>query len=115
MCTTEDRVVFYTTGPLYNLYTEYLLAPRGLKVAKTEARFDLLNEHGVSELQEKYEATINTAFQEFFYGAIIGSIDVDAAWDGYVATFRKNGGDEILAALEKCPKVSALMEGRIEY
>ncbi len=32
--------------------------------------------------------------QEFTDKAIVGEIDIDSAWDAYVANWRKNGGDE---------------------
>ena len=41
-------------------------------------------------------ADVKAVEDEFFFKAIAGEIDIDAAWDGYVASWRNAGGDRLL-------------------
>ena len=49
-------------------------------------------------LNEKFRSTegeLKSIENEFFWKAILGEIDIDKEWDGYVASWKKNGGDEL--------------------
>ena len=37
----------------------------------------------------------------FFFKAIVGEIDIAAAWDDYVAAWRSTGGDRLLEELTR--------------
>ena len=78
-------------------------------------RADILNETNLVEVSRKYGATLDTMTQEFYYKAITGEIDVDAEWDDFVAQYMKNGGNEELAELKKCPIVSEIRKGKLVY
>ena len=78
-------------------------------------KFDLFEETNLTELNKKYKDTLNTIKDEFQLGVITGAIDLDAEWDSYVAKYRKNGGDEIIAEYMKAPIVSELRKGKTVY
>ncbi len=50
-------------------------------------------------LEEKGE-DLSSILTEFIIGAITGSIDIDAEWDGYVQSMKDNGLDAIIAEYE---------------
>ncbi len=41
-----------------------------------------------------------TCFDEFYQGAILGNIDVDAAWDSYIEQLKDYGVEKVLAAMQ---------------
>ena len=55
-------------------------------------------------LDEEFQvlsADVKGVEDEFFFKAIAGEIDIDAAWDGYVASWRNAGGDRLLAEVTR--------------
>ena len=60
-------------------------------------------------------STCSTLFNEFFFKPITGDLDAAADWDAYVAEWRKAGGDDIIAELERAPIVSEFRQGRLTY
>ena len=50
-----------------------------------------------SEEQRTMENELRSMENEFFWKAIIGEVDIDAAWEDYVSQWRKIGGDELSA------------------
>lgn len=72
-------------------------------------KYDLLNQTNSSELNNKYSGQLNTIVSEFRMKAIAGQIDIDKEWDKYVQSYLNNGGKEILAELDKAPKVADLL------
>ena len=70
---------------------------------------DIFNETNHKDLNSRYGAALDTMVVEFKMNAITGKVDIDEEWDDYVKTWRESGGDEILAELEKAPKVSDLL------
>lgn len=79
------------------------------KYAMRPERSDIFNETNNKELESRYGAALGTMVVEFKMNAITGKVDIDEEWDNYVKTWRESGGDEILAELEKAPKVSDLL------
>lgn len=41
--------------------------------------------------------------------AITGEIDIEAEWDNYVESYLDNGGTELIAEMEKAPRVEDLV------
>lgn len=72
-------------------------------------RFDLFNETDQSALESRYQAQLDTLVEEFRLNGITGQIDVAAEWDDYLEKYRNNGGNELLAELEKAPLVTELL------
>ncbi|WP_136604437.1 ABC transporter substrate-binding protein [Paenibacillus dokdonensis] len=72
-------------------------------------KYDLMNQTKSSELNKKYSGQLDTIVSEFRMKAITGQIDIDKEWDKYVQSYLNNGGKEILAELDKAPKVSDLL------
>lgn len=92
------------------LMTEFFADPAAVeKFAMRPVRHDMFNETKEKELKGRYGAALDTLVQEFRMNGITGRIDIEADWDEYVETWRSNGGDEILAELEKAPLVSDLL------
>jgi hypothetical protein len=96
-------------------YQEVLFAPRGQNWKMSGTRLDLKGETNLAEVNERYGTQLQTMFEEFFYQGILGDIDVDAEWDGYVSQFMRNGGEELIAEYKKAPLVSGLKDGEFVY
>jgi putative aldouronate transport system substrate-binding protein len=73
-------------------------------------KWDLLNETKIKEVEKRYKGQLDTIVAEFRMKAIVGEVDIDKEWDNYVENWMNNGGSELLAELEKAPKVSDLMK-----
>ncbi|WP_419955483.1 ABC transporter substrate-binding protein [Neobacillus niacini] len=73
-------------------------------------KYDLLNETNIKEVEKRYKGQLDTVVSEFRMKAIVGEVDIDKEWDNYVENWKNNGGNEVLAELEKAPKVSDLMK-----
>ena len=73
-------------------------------------KWDLLNETNIKEVDKRYKGQLDTIVAEFRMKAIVGEVDIDKEWDNYVENWMNNGGSELLAELEKAPKVSDLMK-----
>jgi len=114
---------FYTPERLNMVYAKDLAAfaqswltqERGQSLSTRPARIDMLNETDLPDINRRYGETMTTLFEEFFFKAVTGEIDVDAEWDAYVEQWMENGGEEFLAELEKAPLVEGLREGEIRY
>ena len=78
-------------------------------------RLDIIGETGLTDVNRQYGATLKTMFEEFFYRGIVGEIDVENEWDGYVKSFMENGGEELHAEIGKAPLVSGLEKGEFVY
>ncbi|MEK5440830.1 MULTISPECIES: ABC transporter substrate-binding protein [unclassified Fredinandcohnia] len=72
-------------------------------------QYDLLNETKIKEVEKRYKGQLDTIVAEFRMKAIVGEVDIDKEWDNYVESWMNNGGNELLAELEKAPIVSDLM------
>jgi putative aldouronate transport system substrate-binding protein len=73
-------------------------------------KWDLLKETNIKEVEKRYKGQLDTIVSEFRMKAIVGEVDIDKEWDNYVENWKNNGGNELLAELEKAPKVSDLMK-----
>jgi ABC-type glycerol-3-phosphate transport system substrate-binding protein len=112
---TKERIKFIYNTNLADFYNNFLLAEKGQKLSLRPYRFDLFTETELSDLWTKKGATLNSIHDEFYLNAVTGQIDIDAEWDNYVSSWRKNGGDELIAELKKAPIVSELLKGNTVY
>jgi len=63
-----------------------------------------------TEIDNKYKADLKTIYDEFYYNALTGRIDVDAEWDNYVKKWLAAGGAELQAELQKMPLTSEFLK-----
>ena len=66
-------------------------------------------------ISQRYGETLNTMFNEFYLKAITGQADLEGDWDEYVARWKANGGDEVIAVAEGWPIVEEYLQGRMTY
>jgi ABC-type glycerol-3-phosphate transport system substrate-binding protein len=112
---TADRTKFFLPRVVADFYRDWVLADPGQQYTLRPYRWDILNETGLADVRARVGATLETLFNEFFFKAITGDIDAAAEWNAYVADWRKVGGDDIIAELEKAPIVSEFRQGRLTY
>lgn len=105
------RLEWLTPATTLELMDKFFAKPEVVnKMAIRPYRYDLFDETKSKELDKRYSGQLDTIVEEFRMKAIVGEIDVDKEWDDYVQNWLNNGGEEILAELEKAPKVSDLLE-----
>jgi hypothetical protein len=108
---TLKFMTYFTAETTMKLVNDYMAHPDlGMKMIIKPERSDYFNETKFKDLQSKYKANLDTIVNEFMFKSITGETDVDKDWDKYVQNWRKNGGDELLAEMEKSPKVSDLLK-----
>jgi putative aldouronate transport system substrate-binding protein len=90
-----------TVGP-----DKYLILP---------SREDLFKETAYLNVRAKYGAALETMVIEFWFKAMIGSVDIDAEWDSYVQDWLKAGGSELIEEISKAPITSELRKGNRVY
>lgn len=112
---TADRVKFVYPKALANFANVWLNSPEGQRQSYRDARIDIKGETGMADVNRTYGETMQTLYEEFFFKAVTGEVDPAADWDGYVQQFLDNGGEDLIAELEKAPLVRPLMEGKLEY
>jgi hypothetical protein len=115
---TSERFPFINTEDLSKFYEEVWIRGGngiGKTLAQRTYKYDVANETGYAEVNKRYGDTLATIEDTFYFDAIMGKIDIDSAWDAYVADWRKNGGDEILAELAKAPIISEFLSGNLAY
>ena len=112
---SPERQKYMLAGNYGRFLQDYMLNDWGKSMALRSHRWDQFGVTNLTEVNSEFGATLKTMEEEFFYGAIIGDIDVDAEWDRYVSEWRKNGGDQRLAELGKAPLVSELLKGNVVY
>ena len=110
--TTPERMVYQFPLELANFYEDYLFTA-GAQYAKLPARDDFFSDAGTTDIQRNYGDTMETLFQEFFYRAITGAIDIDSEWDTYVDQFTANGWGQMKEALMQSPVVPELVDGKV--
>jgi hypothetical protein len=113
--TTPATLKLRQPADMASWFNEVILAPRGMGWALRSHRFDIKGETAVQKINETRGADLNTLFEEFFYRALTGEIDVQTGWDQYVAEWRASGGNELMAAMVKAPLVSGLRQGKVVY
>ncbi|CQR47171.1 Lipoprotein LipO precursor [Paraliobacillus sp. PM-2] len=105
-----ERLKWLTSEYTFKLMEKFFAKPEVVeKMAIRPYRYDLFNETNGMELDKRYSGQLNTIVDEFRMRAIVGEIDIDEEWDGYVENWLNNGGQEILDELEKAPKVEDLL------
>ncbi len=110
-----ERLKMLLPGRLAAFFNDVLLADRGQKWALRSDRMDYMGETEIQQINERYGADLDTIFEEYFFQAVVGEIDVESTWDGYVADWREAGGDRLIAELKKAPLVSELRKGKLVY
>ncbi|WP_409342542.1 ABC transporter substrate-binding protein [Paenibacillus sp. MBLB4367] len=103
-----DVTAYFNNAAVGKLTESFFGTDAGRKMAYRPFKWDYFNQTQYNELKTKYGAKLKTIMDEFLFKAITGEVDVDTAWDAYVKNWRSSGGDEILAELEKAPKVADL-------
>lgn len=112
---TPSRQKFLLSTQYGTFLEEWLLGDWGKELAIRSYRWDLFSETDLDDVYEEFGATLGTMQEEFFYGAVMGEVDVDSEWDAYVRKWRNSGGNELLAEYEKAPILSELLKGNIVY
>ena len=112
---TADRVKFVYPKYLADFAALWLTSPDGQAQSYQDARLDIKGETNEADVNRNYGETMKTLYEEFFFKSVTGEIDPAREWDGYVAQFMANGGDELHAELAKAPLVSGLLKGKLEY
>ena len=99
----EEVATYYrdTVGP-----DKYLILP---------SREDLFKETNYLDVRAKFGATLDTMVIEFWFKAMIGSVDIDAEWDSYVQDWLDAGGSELIEEISKAPITSELRQGNRVY
>ncbi|MNI18234.1 Lipoprotein LipO precursor [compost metagenome] len=103
-----DVNAYYSNAAVAKLTDMYFGADAGRNIAYRPFKWDYFNQTKYNELNTKYAAKLKTITDEFLFKSITGELDVDSAWDAYVKNWRSSGGEELLAELEKAPKVADL-------
>ncbi|WP_274363149.1 ABC transporter substrate-binding protein [Paenibacillus thermotolerans] len=110
---SKERVKWFTSEYTLKLKEEfYARDDVKEKMLIRPYKWDLLNETKQQELTKRYSGQLNTIVDEFRMKAIVGEIDIDKEWDKYVKNWMNNGGKEMLAELEKAPKVADLLNNK---
>jgi hypothetical protein len=94
--------------------SDYLLKD-GFRFGLRPQRWDQFYTTDLEEIYLQYGEGMNTLFDEYYYKAITGVLNLDEDWDEYVSEYNKNGGDLYLEALKKAPIVAELLKGNIVY
>ncbi|WP_239633756.1 ABC transporter substrate-binding protein [Paenibacillus sp. H1-7] len=106
----EKRASYLTSEATMKLKRDFFGREDVLKKLEIKPyKYDLLNQTKAADLNKKYSGQLNTIINEFRLKAIAGQIDIDKEWDKYVQNYLNNGGKEMLAELEKAPKVADLL------
>ena len=113
---TVDRLPVILPGALADFYMNYSLENGGERVHTLRPyRADFFNETNFADVRQRHNSTLQTLFEEFFFGAITGQVSVAAEWDEYVRKWTQAGGDQYLAELQKAPIVNEFRQGRRVY
>lgn len=70
---------------------------------------DLFDETKWADINSLYGGQLDTLVAEFRMSAITGEVDIEAEWDNYVQSYLDNGGTELIAEMEKAPRVEDLV------
>ncbi|WP_127580115.1 ABC transporter substrate-binding protein [Paenibacillus koleovorans] len=111
--TTREMMTYTTPQDVMKLVNDYFFNKNeGMKLMIQPYKFDLFKQTKYNELLAKNGEKLNTIANEYLFKAIVGEVKVDDTWNAYVDNWRKNGGDELLAELEKSPKSIDLMSSK---
>jgi len=101
-----------TIEPLFEKGAKYYLQDYGGLWNKNMAlpyKHDILNETDLVQVNGEIGTTIDTLMKEYSVDAIIGNIDIDATWDGYVSNLYSAGYQRILDEIEKTPVITEVI------
>ncbi|WP_409345421.1 ABC transporter substrate-binding protein [Paenibacillus sp. MBLB4367] len=107
----KKQLQYFTSEYTMNLIRDFFAKPDVMK--KMEIRpykYDLLDQTKGSDVQKKYGTQLSTIVEEFRMKAIVGQLDIDKEWDGYVKKWTDAGGAQLLQELDKAPKVEDLLK-----
>ncbi len=110
-----ERLKMLLPGRLAAFFNDLLLAERGQNWALRRTRLDYMGETDLQKIDERYGADLNTMFEEYFFQAVLGEIDVEATWNDYVSDWLAAGGEKRIEELKKAPLVSELRKGKLVY
>ena len=100
----------FCLAPVSNENFKYNYPAEGVEVYNFSNSFDKLRSGQNFVLPETpqvardHRADVSTIASEFYYNAITGQADIDADWDGYVASLEAAGLNDIIAAYEDALK-----------
>ncbi|WP_214630666.1 ABC transporter substrate-binding protein [Paenibacillus agaridevorans] len=103
-----DVAAYYANEGVSKLTEMFFGADEGRNMAYRPYKWDYFNETKYNDLNTTYGAQLKTITDEFLFKSITGEVDVDSNWDSYVTKWLNSGGSELLAELEKAPKVADL-------
>ncbi|WP_127584237.1 ABC transporter substrate-binding protein [Paenibacillus koleovorans] len=107
---TIDIMTYTTPQDVMKLVNDYFFnKDKGMKLLLRPYKFDLFKETKYGDLNTKNGAKLETVRSEYTLQAITGEINIDSTWNSYVEKWRSNGGNELMAELEKAPKVSDIL------
>jgi len=112
---TIDQLYLFYTRKVGDFMSSYLIGGRGGSFVNRPYKYDYYSETKVRDVVRRYGTDLNTLADEFALNVITGQKDLDAEWDAYVAKYRKNGGDAILAEVKKAPLVEEMLKGKVVY
>lgn len=112
---TRENLKFIMNATFGAFTIDHLLGPTGKSYSFYPYRWDEFGVTGLSEVNERYGSDLSTLWEEMFFRAVTGEVDIDAEWDGYVAKWLDSGGNEYLTELGKAPIVSELQKGKFVY
>jgi len=78
-------------------------------------REDLFKETNYLDVLAKNGAALDTMVLQFWFKAMIGSVDIDAEWDAYVQNWLQAGGRDLIEAISMAPITRDLREGNRVY
>ena len=96
-------------------YSHYVVDGRGPDLQMRTYRWDIFGETDMPTISQNYGEKLNTIFNEFYFNAITGHVDVEAEWDNYVARWARSGGDAIIEIASQWHVVDEYMQGKISY
>ena len=86
---------YYMHNFLHDMALKFRLSPSRLTVNKQIADFAVVDAPSVQpSISSEYAAGLNKIEQEFLWKALVGQIDVEKEWDGYVAQWMAAGGQD---------------------
>jgi hypothetical protein len=111
-----DKWKFMYPKRLANFLVSYIDGGRAKEEFEIRPyKWDLFDETDLFGVYDMHGEVLSTLFEEFSLKAITGEIDIDAEWDDYVTKWLENGGEKVVAELEKAPVVPELLKGNLIY
>ena len=91
-----------------------LREPYPMEIAVRDHREDIFNRTEYVKLWARYGGNLQTFREETWWKWVTdSSIDIDAAWPGFVEQWLANGGQEVIDELQKAPLVADILSGAL--